>query len=49
VNSLQGEFTGLAMLCFLYVAMQQLSPGTDIGFNLSEEYAVAKKRFERRP
>ena len=46
VKGLDGEFTGLEMVCFLYVAMQRIAPGTDIGFDLAEEYAQAKKLFD---
>jgi hypothetical protein len=45
VKGLNGEFSGLAMVCFLYVAMQRLRPGTDMGFDIHEEYAAAKKLF----
>lgn len=43
VKGLPGEYSGLAMVCFLYVAMQRIRPGTDIGFDVHEEYAAAKK------
>jgi tetratricopeptide (TPR) repeat protein len=46
VKGLNGEFSGLAMVCFLYVAMQHMAPGTDLGFNLAAEYEQAKKRFD---
>ena len=45
VKGLEGEFSGLAMVCFLYVAMQRIAPGTDIGFDLAEEYEIAKRMF----
>jgi len=43
---LEGEFSGLAMTCFLYVAMQRMAPGTDIGFAVAAEYEQAKKIFD---
>lgn len=46
VKGLDGEFSGLAMVCFLYVAMQRMAPGTDIGFDLAAEYEQAKKIFD---
>lgn len=46
VKGLEGEFSGLAMTCFLYVAMQRVAPGTDIGFDVSVEYEQAKQMFE---
>ena len=46
VKGLDGEFSGLAMLSFLYVAMQQMSPGANIGFDLAKEYEMAKKMLK---
>ena len=46
VKGLDGEFSGLAMVCFLYVAMQRMAPGTDIGFDLAAEYEQAKQMFD---
>ena len=45
VKGLPGEYSGLAMVCFLYVAMQRIAPGADIGFDLHHEYEAAKKLF----
>jgi len=46
VKGLEGEFSGLAMVSFLYVAMQQISPGTNVGFDLAKEYEMAKKMLK---
>jgi hypothetical protein len=46
VKGLEGEFSGLAMVCYLYVAMQRLAPGKNIGFDVSVEYEQAKKMFD---
>lgn len=46
-KGLDGDFSGMAMVCYLYVAMQRMAPGADIGFDLASEYAQAKKLFER--
>jgi hypothetical protein len=35
------------MVCFLYVVMQQIAPEADVGMDLSEEYPMAKKLFDR--
>ena len=43
VKGMDGDFSGLAMVCFLYVAMQRMAPGTDIGFDLAVEYEQAKR------
>ncbi len=45
VKGLEGEFSGLAMICHLYVAMHRLAPGKDIGFDLAVEYEQAKRLF----
>lgn len=45
IKALSGDFSGLAMVCFLYVAMQRIAPGTNIGFDLAEEYAQAQRIF----
>lgn len=46
VKGLEGEFSGLAMVCYLYVAMQRMAPGTDMGFDVSVEYGQAKQMFD---
>lgn len=46
VKGLDGEFSELAMVSFLYVAMQQMSPGANVGFDLAKEYEMAKKMFK---
>jgi Flp pilus assembly protein TadD len=42
VKSLDGDFSALKIVCFMYVAAQRLIPGQDIGIDLSKEYALAK-------
>ncbi|MEQ2005173.1 MAG: tetratricopeptide repeat protein [Limisphaerales bacterium] len=46
LKGLEGDFSGLAMVCFLHVAMQRLAPGTDIGFDVATEYEQAKEMFD---
>jgi len=46
VKGLDGDFSGLAMVCYLYVAMQRMAPGKDIGFDVATEYEQAKKMFD---
>ncbi len=41
LKGLEGEFSGLAMVCWLYVGMQTMNPGADLGFDLSKEYKMA--------
>ena len=44
LNSLPGSYTGLELVCYLYVGIQMFSPGTDVGFDLGAEYNIAKVR-----
>jgi Flp pilus assembly protein TadD len=43
LKTLSGPFTGLELVCYLYVAVQALAPGTEVGFDLGREYEIAKK------
>ncbi len=45
LRSLPGEFTGLHLVSLLYVGFEQISPGNDIGFDLSREYETAQQLF----
>jgi len=42
LRSLPGNYSGLHMLCLMYVAFKLTSPEYDIRFDLSKEYAAAK-------
>ena len=46
IKSFPGKFNGLALVCLLHVAVQQTAPGTDSGFDVQEEYEIAKKLVE---
>ena len=48
LKGMEGAFSGLAMVCWLYVGMQKLAPGTDIGFDLAKEYQMAKAMLSGR-
>jgi len=48
VKSMPGKFSGLHLLCYEYVAFQQIAPGKDIGFDLSEEYRKATSLFDKK-
>ncbi len=41
LGSMEGRFSGLQLICFLYVGIERVAPGQDIGFDLSSEYDVA--------
>ena len=43
VRSLSGRFSGLHMVCLMYVAFKILNPAAEIGFDLAKEYAVAEQ------
>ncbi len=43
LRSLPGTFSGLGMVCLMYVGFQRIKPGTDVGFDLSQEYAAAQQ------
>jgi DNA-directed RNA polymerase subunit RPC12/RpoP len=44
LKSLPGDFSGLQLLCWMYVIYKQIDPHKDIGFDLSEEYQEALNR-----
>jgi len=48
LQSMPGKFSGLHLLCYEYVAFQQIAPGKDIGFDLSAEYRTACSLFEKK-
>jgi tetratricopeptide (TPR) repeat protein len=41
LGSMEGRFSGLQLICFLYVGMKMVAPEQDIGFDLSAEYDIA--------
>jgi tetratricopeptide (TPR) repeat protein len=49
LKSLPGDFSGLSLVCYMYVAFQFISPETNIGFDLSKEYAAAKSMHLEKP
>jgi tetratricopeptide (TPR) repeat protein len=49
LRSMPGKFSGLHLLCFEYVAFQQIAPGQDIRFDLSTEYRTALSLFDKKP
>ena len=46
IKSLEGEFSGLHLVCLEYVAFKAIEPSLDIGFDLSKEYSSAKTMFK---
>jgi tetratricopeptide (TPR) repeat protein len=45
LKSLPGHFSGLHLVSIMYVGMKSLAPTVDVGIDLSEEYAEAKRLF----
>lgn len=45
LKSLSGEFTGLHLLCYMYVGFRILNENVDIGADLSSEYQAALRLF----
>ena len=49
LKSLPGSFSGLHLVCLMYVGFKIVAPEQDVGFDLSKEYAVAKDLHNRPP
>ena len=47
LKSMPGEFSGLNLLCLMYVGFQRIEPGMDIGFDLRREYEAARGMVAR--
>lgn len=45
LKSMEGNFSGLHLVCLQYVAFKKLAPEQNIGFDLSAEYQTALKLF----
>ena len=48
LRSMPGDFTGLHLVSLLYVGFEQINPGHDMGFDLSEEYETARQLFSKK-
>ena len=46
LKSLDGEFTGLQLVSYMYVGFKKIAPDRDVGIDLSKEYNAALKLFE---
>ena len=47
LNSLNGDFTGLDLVCYMYVGFKILEQELDIGADLSSEYQAALRLFSK--
>lgn len=45
LNTLEGRFTGLQLVCYMYAGFKRIEPSLDIGVDLSDEYTMALKLF----
>ncbi len=45
LKSLEGNYSGLNLVCYEYVAFKRIAPEQNIGFDLSAEYETAMKLF----
>ena len=45
LNSMEGEFTGLQLVCYMYAGFKEIDPSVDIGMDLSDEYSLALRLF----
>lgn len=45
LNAMDGEFTGLQLVCYMYAGFKQIKPSLDIGMDLSDEYSMALQLF----
>jgi tetratricopeptide (TPR) repeat protein len=48
IISMEGTFSGLQLLCYMYVGFRLFAPETDIGIDLPNEYRVALRLSEER-
>ena len=46
LRSMEGEFTGLQLVSYMYVGFKIIEPSLDVGFDLENEYKEAMKLFE---
>jgi hypothetical protein len=48
LQSMPGKFSGLQMMCIMYVGFKRVAPECAASFDLSNEYAVALEMFKKR-
>jgi hypothetical protein len=47
LKSMPGQFSGLHLVCLMYVAFKKVAPDHDIGFDLTKEYELAKAMHKK--
>ncbi len=48
LRSIPGNYTGLNVVCIMYVALQQVALGQNVGFDIKAEYEEALKLFNHK-
>lgn len=43
--SVPGSYSGLHLVCLMYVGFKMFAPEQDVGFDLSKEYGAAKALY----
>jgi tetratricopeptide (TPR) repeat protein len=46
LKSLDGEFTGLQLVSYMYAGLKRIDPNQDAGIDLAKEYSMALKLFD---
>lgn len=46
LNSIEGEFTGLQLVCYMYAGFKRIEPSLDVGIDLSDEYSLAVQLYD---
>jgi tetratricopeptide (TPR) repeat protein len=47
LKSMEGKFSGLQLVAYMYVGFKQIDPTMDAGIDFSKEYQEAKKMFDK--
>ena len=47
LKSLAGQFSGLQMVCMMFVAFKKVAPEHELGFDLAKEYEIATKMHKK--
>jgi hypothetical protein len=46
LNTMKGEFTGLQLVCYMFVGFKSFAPEQDVGMDFSEEYRMAQEFYK---
>ena len=47
LNTMKGEFTGLQLVCYMFVGFKSFAPEQDVGMDFSEEYRMAQEFYQK--